>query len=80
MTSIWLYLSPQGTRAVLHEGLRQRKAALANILELETEGYDQSDIDGINRDLEGFADASLPAGKSFEQRCRKIVDGLDDMS
>ncbi|MGN6127533.1 MAG: DUF5677 domain-containing protein, partial [Humibacter sp.] len=38
ITSIWLYLEPENVRAVIHEGLRQRKAALENVLETAAEG------------------------------------------
>ncbi len=77
VTSIWLYLEPENVRAVIHEGLRLRKAALENVLETAAEGYDQSDVDEVAEEMEEFAQHDLPAGRSFEQRCRSIAGGMD---
>jgi hypothetical protein len=77
VTSIWLYLEPENVRAVIHEGLRQRKAALENIVETAAEGFAQSDIDEAAAEMDEFAEHDLPAGRRFEQRCRSIAGGLD---
>lgn len=75
MTAIWLYLTPSAARAVIHEGLRQRQAALKEVIELGTDGFDDRNLSSIAKQLDEFAADSLPAGKSFCERCRAIVDG-----
>jgi hypothetical protein len=75
ITSIWLYLEPDNVRAVIHEGFRQRRAAIGNLLETKAAGFDRTDIEHIDKVLEDL-DADLPGGRHFEQRCRDIVDGL----
>jgi hypothetical protein len=59
VTSIWLYLEPENVRAVIHEGLRLRKAALENVLETAAEGYDQSDVDEVAEEMEAYWTACL---------------------
>jgi hypothetical protein len=76
MTSIWLYLEPDNARAMVHEGFRQRRAALQDILLTGAEGFDSSHVDDANRVLDEFADADLPAGRHFDQRCKEIVGGF----
>jgi len=77
MTSIWLYLEPGNARAMVHEGFRQRRAALQDILQTGVEGFDTSHVDDANRVLDDFADADLPAGRHFDQRCKEIVGGFN---
>jgi hypothetical protein len=76
MTSIWVYLSPPATRAVVHEGLRQQRAAIADIIKVGAEGFDESNLDEVNKKLKDFEGDNLPAGQHFDQRCKQIVAGL----
>lgn len=77
MTSIWLYLEPDNARALLHEGFRQRRAAIQDILRAGFTGFDASDVAEAKQTLDDFADADLPAGRHFDQRCNEIVGGFD---
>lgn len=72
MTGMWLYLEPSNTWAILTEGFEKRKTAINNVIEIEGEGFDKSDIDEIDQILESLDSASLPP---FEQRCAAIEGG-----
>lgn len=72
MTGIWLYLEPNNTWAILNDGFRQRKAAMTGVIGINAEGFDQSDVEEIDRVLETFDSAPLPP---FEQRCNQIEGG-----
>lgn len=76
MTSIWMYLYPGAARAIIHEGLRTRRAGIKDILEVGAAGFDEAKLAEVEAQLEEFSDHALPAGRYFDKRCREIVDGL----
>ncbi len=72
MTGVWLYLEPANIWAILTEGFQKRKTAIIGVIKSETDGFDKSDVDKIDRILETFDKAALPP---FEQRCEQIEGG-----
>lgn len=77
MTGVWAYLSPSSAaRAIIHEGLRLRRAAILDILEVGTEGFDEADLEKIEAEQREFSADAAEAAAKFRALCAQIDDGL----
>lgn len=76
MTAVWLYLSPAGGRAVIHEGLRLKRAAIDDVLRLGAEDFTEEQLVAVEAQLAEQSAHKLPAAGNFGELCRQLVDGL----
>ena len=76
ITAVWLYLYPDRARALVHEGLRNRVAAIREIIGHGAAGFTQETLDEWTGYLDEFGADARQEGRHFEKRCKAIVDGL----
>lgn len=77
ITGAWLYLSPDNARALVHEGLRNRVAAIREVVGRSSPGFEPELLDEWAGYLDEFEQDANEQGRKFEKRCRAIVDGPD---
>lgn len=75
ITGVWLYLSPNSAPSLVHEGLRNRVAAIREILGSGSAGFTQETLAEWTGYLDEFEASASHAGRHFEKRCKAIVDG-----
>jgi hypothetical protein len=75
VSAVWLHLKPEAGRAMVAEGLRQRVAAIREIISQDAAGFTQETLDDWQSQLDEFKIDAHPEGKSFEQRCLAIDGG-----
>lgn len=75
ITGIWLYLSPDSARSLVHEGLRNRVAAIREVIGHGAAGFTQETLDEWTSHLDEFEPDASEEGRKFEKRCKAIVDG-----
>ena len=78
MTIAWLYASPTATKALVHEGLRQRRRAIEHVVSLGAAGFDGDSIKKAADEQEEFVGFRSSQGSSLEQRF-KALEGGDSM-
>lgn len=75
ITGAWLYLSPSGARALVHEGLRTRVAAIREVLQRGSAGFTPGLLEEWKGHLDEFEGDATAEGRIFEQRCLALVGG-----
>jgi len=75
ITAAWLYVSPEAARALVHEGLRNRVAAIREVVQRDIAGFTPDLLDEWKAQLDGFSGEDTAEGRHFEKRCRTLVDG-----
>ena len=75
MTAAWMLVTPDAVKATLHEGMRQRRAAIKEVLEQGLTGFDDESLLAAERDVEEFEGNKSPEGKSVEQRFKALKGG-----
>lgn len=75
ITGVWLYLSPNSAPGLVHEGLRNRVAAIREVLGYGSAGFTEETLAEWTGYLDEFGADASREGRYFEQRCKAIVDG-----
>ncbi|MHC5796134.1 DUF5677 domain-containing protein [Lacisediminihabitans sp. FW035] len=75
MTAAWMLVTPDAVEATLHEGMRQRRAAIKEVLEQGLAGFNDESLQAAERDVEQFAGNKSVEGKSIEQRFKALKGG-----
>ncbi|WP_166999097.1 hypothetical protein [Paramicrobacterium fandaimingii] len=75
MTSVWAYLVPDSAKAVVFEGLRNKKNTIAGIIKQNAEGFDAESLGKAQAELSEFEEYRLPAAQNFQQLCDQILGG-----
>jgi len=77
VTAIWLYLTPEGARALVHEALRNRVAAVREVVQRGAVGFTTETLEEWQGQLDKFTTDASEEGPRFERRCRSLQGGPD---
>lgn len=72
VTAAWLSFSPLATAALVHESLRQKKAAIAQIVQMGAKGFDAESLARAAVELEEWEDKKSPLAGNVEQRFKSV--------
>ena len=77
MTASWLLVGQDAASALIHEGLRQRKAAIDGILNHGGHSFDAADVERAADELDEFEGLGTGEGRHIEQRFTALVGGAE---
>ncbi len=77
MTAVWLLVSPDSAGALMHEGLRQRRAAIEQVVKLGATGFDESSLAAAAAELEEFSGMKSDQGQQLQKRFEAIQGGAN---
>jgi hypothetical protein len=77
MTAVWAYLAPStAARAIIREGFRLRRAAIDDILKVGSAGFDETDLQKVEAELNEFDADKATEAQKFRDLCDRIEGGL----
>ena len=75
MTAAWLLISPRAVDATVHEGMRQRRAAIRDLLDQGIEGFDADSMAAAESAVGEFAQGKSPEGQHIDRRFKAMKGG-----
>lgn len=75
MTCAWLLVSDKAAGGLVHEGMRQRKAAIEGIVQRGVAGFDDSTLAEAIKELEEFTPMKLAEAQYIQRRFLALEDG-----